>query len=117
LQRRPDIAKLVPPEKYRSFVDGEHLLKEHPEIAKVVTPEELTDIKGLKSDVEKWGMMSVLGLNSWIESLDDRARNPFMPFGWSGILVAAAAVFFAYLGFDAISTHSEEAKNPQRDVP
>ena len=35
----------------------------------------------------------------------------------SGIMVAAAAVFFAYLGFDAISTHSEEAKKPQRDVP
>jgi APA family basic amino acid/polyamine antiporter len=117
LQRRPDIAKLVPQEKHRSFVDGEHLLKEHPEIAKMVSPEELTDIKGLKSDAEKWGMMSVLGLNDWIEGLDERARNPFMPFGWSGILVASAAVFFAYLGFDAISTHAEEARRPQRDVP
>src|SRR5262249_7704664 len=62
-------------------------------------------------------MMSVLGLNRWLEPLDDRTRNPFMPFGVTGILVASAAVFFAYIGFDSISTHAEEAKRPQRDVP
>src|SRR5262249_12255706 len=62
-------------------------------------------------------MMSVLGLNRWLEPLDDRSRNPFMPFGVTGILVASAAVFFAYIGFDSISTHAEEARRPQRDVP
>ena len=41
---------------------------------------------------------------------------PFAPFGWSGIM-AAAAVVFAYLGFDAVSTTAEEAKHPQRDLP
>jgi APA family basic amino acid/polyamine antiporter len=117
LQRRPDIARLVPPEKHRAFTDGKHLLSEHPEIEKMVSPEELTDIKNLKSDVDKWGMISVLGLNHWLEPLDDRTRSPFMPFGITGILVASAAVFFAYIGFDAISTSSEEAKKPQRDVP
>jgi APA family basic amino acid/polyamine antiporter len=117
LQRRPDIAKLVPEEKHRGFTDGKHLLREHPEIANVVTPEELTEIKDLKSDADKWGLVSVLGLNRWLEPLDDRTRSPFMPFGLTGILVAAAAVFFAYIGFDAISTSAEEAKRPQRDVP
>jgi APA family basic amino acid/polyamine antiporter len=117
LQRRPEIARLVPAEKHRSFTDGEHLLKEHPEIAKVVTPEELADIKSLKSDADKWGLISVLGLNAWLEPLDDRTRSPFMPFGVTGILVASAAVFFAYIGFDSISTHAEEARRPQRDVP
>jgi basic amino acid/polyamine antiporter, APA family len=50
--------------------------------------------------------------------------HPFIPaaegpghFGWSGIFRAAAVVFFAYIGFDAVSTAAQEAKNPQRDMP
>ncbi len=43
--------------------------------------------------------------------------NPFMPNGVSGILKGVSAVFFAYIGFDAISTTAEECKNPQRDLP
>jgi APA family basic amino acid/polyamine antiporter len=43
--------------------------------------------------------------------------SPFMPFGWSGIMTGAAIVFFAYIGFDAVSTTAEEAKNPKRDLP
>jgi APA family basic amino acid/polyamine antiporter len=38
-------------------------------------------------------------------------------FGWSGILRGAAVVFFAYIGFDAVSTAAQEAKNPQKDMP
>lgn len=41
----------------------------------------------------------------------------FAPNGWSGIMTGAALVFFAYVGFDAVSTTAEEAKNPQRDLP
>ena len=56
----------------------------------------------------------------------DRANwEPFIPtntgewgkFGWSGVLRGASAVFFAYIGFDAVSTAAQEAKNPQRDLP
>ncbi|MDB5282118.1 MAG: amino acid transporter [Bacteroidota bacterium] len=43
--------------------------------------------------------------------------HPFMPNGVSGILKGTAAVFFAYIGFDAISTTAEECKDPQRDLP
>jgi APA family basic amino acid/polyamine antiporter len=43
--------------------------------------------------------------------------EPFMPLGTGGVLTAAAVIFFAYVGFDAVSTAAEETKNPQRNVP
>lgn len=43
--------------------------------------------------------------------------HPFMPFGWEGTMRGAALIFFAYIGFDAVSTAAEEARNPQRDLP
>src|SRR5687768_1840677 len=51
--------------------------------------------------------------------------SPFIPpntgefgfYGWSGVLRAAGVIFFAYIGFDAVSTTAQEAKNPQRDMP
>lgn len=43
--------------------------------------------------------------------------HPFLPFGWHGVVGGAGLVFFAYIGFDAVSTAAEEAKNPQRDLP
>ena len=51
--------------------------------------------------------------------------SPFIPentgefghYGWSGIMRAAGVIFFAYIGFDAVSTAAQEAKNPQRDMP
>ncbi len=43
--------------------------------------------------------------------------TPFMPNGWNGVFVGASLIFFAYIGFDAVSTAAEEAKNPQKDMP
>ncbi|GDX51718.1 hypothetical protein LBMAG27_07650 [Bacteroidota bacterium] len=43
--------------------------------------------------------------------------TPFMPNGFGGVMSGVAAVFFAYIGFDAVSTLAEESKNPQRDLP
>src|SRR5579885_579194 len=50
--------------------------------------------------------------------------HPFVPlpdaagnFGWHGVFRAAGVIFFAYIGFDAVSTAAQEAKNPQRDMP
>lgn len=49
--------------------------------------------------------------------VDTENWNPFAPNGISGVLKGVSAVFFAYIGFDAISTTAEECKNPQRDLP
>jgi APA family basic amino acid/polyamine antiporter len=43
--------------------------------------------------------------------------SPFMPFGWSGVVAGAGLVFFAYIGFDSVTTAAEEARNPERDMP
>ncbi len=50
-------------------------------------------------------------------AVDARNWQPFMPNGIPGVLTGAAIVFFAYIGFDALSTTAEECKNPQRDLP
>lgn len=46
-----------------------------------------------------------------------RNSGAFGEFGWSGIARGAAVIFFAYIGFDAVSTAAQEAKNPQKDMP
>ncbi|HNN31930.1 MAG TPA: amino acid permease [Chitinophagaceae bacterium] len=49
--------------------------------------------------------------------VDAKNWNPFLPNGFGGVLAGVSAVFYAYIGFDAISTTAEECKNPQRDLP
>ncbi len=49
--------------------------------------------------------------------VDTNNWNPFLPNGFGGVLAGVSAVFYAYIGFDAISTTAEECKNPQRDLP
>lgn len=49
--------------------------------------------------------------------INDEGVKAFMPNGFSGVMMAVASVFFAYIGFDAVSVLAEESKNPQRDLP
>jgi APA family basic amino acid/polyamine antiporter len=57
--------------------------------------------------------------------VDSTNWHPFIPpntgtfgeYGWSGVLRGAGVIFFAYIGFDAVSTSAQEARNPQRDMP
>jgi basic amino acid/polyamine antiporter, APA family len=57
--------------------------------------------------------------------IDTANWHPFIPpnpgqtglYGWSGVLAAAGVIFFAYIGFDAVSTAAQETRNPQRDMP
>jgi APA family basic amino acid/polyamine antiporter len=59
------------------------------------------------------GLFIVVGL----AHLDPANYRPFAPNGFAGVHQGAAIVFFAYIGFDAISTAAEETKNPQRNLP
>jgi len=57
--------------------------------------------------------------------IDTANWHPFIPqnagqtgvYGWSGVLAASGVIFFAYIGFDAVSTAAQETRNPQRDMP
>ncbi len=58
-----------------------------------------------------------LGLTkNWIPENTEHVHS-FMPNGFAGVMTAVASVFFAYIGFDAVSVMAEESKNPQRDLP
>jgi len=56
---------------------------------------------------------------NWFPYIPDRVTDAagISRFGWQGILAGAGVIFFAYIGFDAVSTAAQEAKNPQRDMP
>ncbi len=57
----------------------------------------------------------VIGVGLFYIDIDN--WTPFMPNGFKGVMGGVSAVFFAYIGFDAVSTLAEESKNPQRDLP
>jgi len=68
-------------------------------------------------------VLAVIGFG--IKYINTANWSPFIPpntgefghYGWSGILRGAGVIFFAYIGFDAVSTAAQEAKNPQKDLP
>jgi basic amino acid/polyamine antiporter, APA family len=64
-------------------------------------------------------LLFFIGLALYYVSPAEMTNNwkPFQPQGWFGTLTGAAVVFFAYIGFDAVSTVAEETKNPARDLP
>jgi APA family basic amino acid/polyamine antiporter len=63
--------------------------------------------------------LTVVGLVIAVGAFHVRPENwhPFMPMGWDGVFGAAAMIFFAFIGFDAVSSAAEEVKNPKRDLP
>jgi basic amino acid/polyamine antiporter, APA family len=66
---------------------------------------------------DTWGLLGTLGVREWLAPADEATRSPFLPFGLSGVMLGSSLVFFAYLGFDTVSTHAEEARRPRRDLP
>jgi APA family basic amino acid/polyamine antiporter len=60
--------------------------------------------------------IGVINLDNWVPFVPDNT-GAFGEFGASGVLRAASVVFFAFIGFDAVSTAAQEARNPQRDMP
>ena len=57
-----------------------------------------------------------INTENWVPFIPDNTGE-FGQFGWSGIMRASSVIFFAYVGFDAVSTAAQEAKNPQKDMP
>lgn len=117
LDRNPKIKAQLPAGSVTVSTTGEELLKDHPQLAKQLSPEQVADVKALPAEVKKWGLLGALGLKEMLTPFDASVRGPFCPYGLTGLMAGAALVFFAYIGFDSISTHSEEAIRPQRDVP
>ena len=60
--------------------------------------------------------LSYIDFGNWQPYIPENTGN-YGEYGWSGILRGAGVVFYAYLGFDALSTTAQEAKNPQKDMP
>jgi APA family basic amino acid/polyamine antiporter len=60
--------------------------------------------------------IAYINTDNWVPFVPENTGS-FGAFGWSGIFRAAGVIFFAYIGFDAVSTAAQEAKNPQRDMP
>ncbi len=61
--------------------------------------------------------LSYIDTSNWRPFIPPNTTGEFGNFGFSGVLRGAAVIFFAYIGFDAVSTAAQEAKNPQRDMP
>ena len=60
--------------------------------------------------------LSYINVENWRPFIPEN-EGTFGRFGWSGVLRATGVIFFAFIGFDAVSTLSQEAKNPQKDMP
>jgi basic amino acid/polyamine antiporter, APA family len=117
LARHPEAAAKLPPGAVDSMITGKQLLERYPQVGEGLTPADRARLAAVPNVAKKWGLLGVLGVRQWLLPIDDACRSSFMPYGFSGLMVGAALVFFAYIGFDSISTHSEEAVRPQRDVP
>lgn len=96
--------------RYRKIVDAGRA-----DLAAASAVIKLADAKVEENVKGKWGLLGALGVDKKLAAIDHRSN--FFPYGLSGMMLGASLVFFAFIGFDSISTHSEEAIRPQRDVP
>lgn len=64
-----------------------------------------------------WKYINNANLDPYLIPATEPGHEGFFEHGWGGIIRAAAIVFFAYIGFDAVSTAAQEAKNPKKDMP
>ena len=64
-----------------------------------------------------WQYINLDNLDPYLIPATEPGHESFFEHGWGGIIRAAAIVFFAYIGFDAVSTAAQEAKNPKKDMP
>ncbi|MBC7567600.1 MAG: amino acid permease [Pedobacter sp.] len=104
-------------------IGGFHLVADLPALAIIIFITWLV-YRGMKESKNASNAMVVvklavilLVLSVGVFYVDTSNWNPFAPNGVSGVLKGVSAVFFAYIGFDAISTTAEECKDPQRDLP
>lgn len=81
-------------------------------------------VKGIKESASTNNIMVVIKMAAIIAfifgaagAVDTANWHPFMPNGFGGVLTGGAIVFFAYIGFDSVSTAAEECENPQRNMP
>jgi APA family basic amino acid/polyamine antiporter len=89
----------------------------------VIGIEESARVNGVIVAIKVTVVLLIIGIGGMYVSRD--YWQPFVPandgefgsFGWSGVLRGAGVIFFAYIGFDAVSTAAQEAKRPQRDLP
>lgn len=127
------ILKAEHPEEYAALFGSAPIIGEYPIIFNflafmVVALITIVLVWGIKESANfNAGMVLVkvlvllffIGTALYFVSPAQMAANwqPFQPQGWSGTFAGAALVFFAYIGFDAVSTVAEETKNPARDLP
>lgn len=104
-------------------IAGFHLVADLPALAIIIFITRLV-YRGIKESRNASNMMVavklvivLLVIAVGVFYVDTDNWNPFLPNGISGVLKGVSAVFFAYIGFDAISTTAEECKDPQRDLP
>ena len=81
-------------------------------------------VRGIRESAETNNVMVVVKIAAILIFVSFAARYiqsgnwvPFMPNGWPGVLTGGSIIFFTYIGFDAVSTAAEEARNPRRDLP
>jgi basic amino acid/polyamine antiporter, APA family len=89
----------------------------------VIGIEESARVNGVIVGIKVAVVLLIIGIGSMF--VNPEYWRPMLPpntgqfgdFGWSGVLRGAGVIFFAYIGFDAVSTAAQEARNPQRDLP